>query len=371
MSFFDTIYAIVGYPLGWIMWACYQVVHNYGVALIFFTLLTKIILLPLSIKQQKSQVKMALFQPKMQEIQKKYANNREKMNEEMTKLYQKEGYNPMSGCMPLLIQMPILFGLIDVIYKPLYHILRIPKEVITQAVEVAKNVVLTGMGQEAGAKFIAANPGLRQENLIMKGFEMNPDAFISTIGQDFADKITGFDQRFLFWDLSQIPTLALNLLVLIPILSGVTALLVSMVSMKMTRQTSANTPGMGGMNVMMMLMMPLMSAWIAFQVPAGVGLYWALSNLFAMCQTLLLYRLYNPKEMIEKAKVEEEARREEERRERAELRKKMQSGEYQQAEKEKAMKQKELNRDKLAEARRRMAEKYGEEYAEVTDKDLG
>ncbi|MFR4989421.1 YidC/Oxa1 family membrane protein insertase, partial [Anaerotruncus colihominis] len=91
------IYTIFGYPLGWIMWACFKILPIYGVALVLFTLIVRVCLVPLSIKQQKSMVKMQIFRPRMEEIQKKYANNREKMNEEMMKLYEEEHYNPASG----------------------------------------------------------------------------------------------------------------------------------------------------------------------------------------------------------------------------------------------------------------------------------
>ena len=82
------------------MWLCYLVVRNYAVALLLFTIITKLALFPHSLKQQKSMVKMKLFQPKVEELQKKYAKNKEKLNEETMKLYQEEGYNPMSGCLP-------------------------------------------------------------------------------------------------------------------------------------------------------------------------------------------------------------------------------------------------------------------------------
>lgn len=104
------IYELFGTPLGWIMWLLYAVIKNYGICLILFTVLIKAALFPLSIKQQKSSAKMAVFTPKMTEIQKKYANNKQKQQEEMMKFYEEHGYNPMSGCLPLFIQFPILFG---------------------------------------------------------------------------------------------------------------------------------------------------------------------------------------------------------------------------------------------------------------------
>ena len=118
------IYTVFGWPLGWIMYVCYLIVKNYGLALILFTLITKALQLPLAIKQQKSMMKTAIFKPQMDTLQRKYKNNREKLNEEMMKLYEKEHYNPMSGCLPTLISFPILFGMIDVIYKPITHIIR-------------------------------------------------------------------------------------------------------------------------------------------------------------------------------------------------------------------------------------------------------
>ena len=105
---------IFGWPLGFLMLGCYYVTGNqYALAIALFTVVTKLALLPLSIKQQKEQAKMAIFQPKLQNIQKKYGNNKERYNEELQKLYTEEGYNPMSGCLPALIQFPILFGVIS------------------------------------------------------------------------------------------------------------------------------------------------------------------------------------------------------------------------------------------------------------------
>lgn len=359
----DLIYSIIGYPLGWIMWACYEVLRNYGLALIVFTLITKLILLPMGIKQQKSQVKMAMFKPKMDAITKKYANNKQKQQEEMAALYEKEGYNPMSGCLPLLIQFPILFGLIDVIYKPLTHILRFSKADITRGIEIA-----TGLfGPDS--PIVKSNVGLRSENLIFQAIETYPE-FATQWGQDLANKIGSFDQSFLGLDLSQTPAFRLEWLLLIPIISGITSYLLSSISMKMTAATGGDSAAMNGMSKSMMLMMPIMSVVIAFQVPAGVGMYWILTNIFSLLQSWYLNKKYNPKEMLAAAQAEEEARKEQERAQRAEIKKKQLTGELEQELAEKALTQKEIKRKKLAEARRRNAEKYGEEYVEVTDDDL-
>ena len=379
---------ILGTPLGWILSFFYNLAQNYGLALILFTLFTRLILLPLSIKQQKGLVKMAMFRPKMEEIQKKYAKNPTKMNEELSNLYAREGYNPLSGCLPTLIQFPILFGLIDVIYNPLTHLLKMNKEVIQTAITITNTV----LGEGGVSRY-------SQEMSVIRAVSLDPGAF-SSIGGDFVSQIQNFDFTFFGLDLGVTPTFALNVFLLIPILSGISSFLMSWLSMK--NNAMPNDGASAGMNRSMMIMMPLMSVWIAFQVPAGVGIYWLLSNVIMLVQQYVLGRVYNPREMAEKAKAELEAQREAERQEKIEARR---EAKEKQAEKnrqaaeaakntkkgrkparveeetlvdlaeddeidEKALTQKEINRMKLAVARKRDAERYGEEYVEVEDRDL-
>ncbi|MEA5010879.1 MAG: membrane protein insertase YidC [Angelakisella sp.] len=352
----DFIMSAFGLPLGWIMWLMYKIIPNYAVALILFTIVTKLLLVPLSIKQQKGTIKMQIIQPKMAEIQSKYKSNPQKMNEEIQALYAKENYNPMAGCLPLLIQFPILFGLIDVIYKPLTHIMRVPADVIT---------AITNICTEHGIQMVGYAPQITA----LKTIQQNPGWFES-LGTEMVEHISSLSMTSFGLDLSITPDPAIigwfNLMLLIPLLSGATALLMSMVTMR-------NTPtpeGAGGASTkMMMYMMPLMSLWFTMKVPAGVGLYWIISNVVAGVQALILNKFWNPKEMAEKMRAEDEARKEQERMEKIEAKKR--AKEEGRNMDEKALSQKELNRQKLADARRRNAEKYGD-YGdiEVTDEDL-
>ena len=116
----DFLYSILGYPLGYIMWLCYLMVNNFGWAIVIFSIIVKAAMFPLTLKQQKNMAKAQLFAPRVREIQQKYRNNQQKMQEEMTKL-QQEGYNPMGGCGSMLLTFVILFGVIDVVYKPMTH----------------------------------------------------------------------------------------------------------------------------------------------------------------------------------------------------------------------------------------------------------
>lgn len=350
------LYRIFGTPLGFIMWLLYQVIPVYGIALVLFTVIMRAALVPVAIKQQKSMVKMQLYQPRIQEIQKKYANNREKMSEEMSKLYAEEGYNPMMGCLPMLIQLPIIFGLYDVIQRPLTHLLHVSGDVITKATEIASQLMNLDLTRDMSSQI-----------KIISIVGNNPDAFAG-LG-DFVSKVQSLKFNIGPIDLTQMPQWGdfFQPIWIIPVLSFATSLLLSMFSMRQTAATAGENNPANGMTKGMMLMMPLMSGYFAVILPAGLGVYWILSNLLMAVQTALLNKYMNPRELAAKAKEEYEAKREQERKEKIEAKKRArENGE----DLDKAMSQKEINRIKLAAARKRDAEKYGEEYVEVTDDDL-
>ena len=145
-------------------------------------------------------------------------------------------------------------------------------------------------------------------------------------------------------------------------------------TMKQTAAASAGNSSAAGMSKGMMLMMPLMSVWFAFILPAGVGIYWIISNVLMAIQTFLLNKFMNPVKLAEQAREEMEIKREEARQAKIEAKKQAREEAKARGENpediEKALSQKEINRIKLAEARRRMAEKYGDSYTDVTDEDL-
>lgn len=367
----DFIYRLIGTPLGWVMWLCYQIVSNYGLALLIFTLIVRGAMIPLSLKQQKSSVKMQLIQPKMMELQKKYSNNREKLAEEMNKLYKEENYNPTSGCLPMLIPLLVMFGLIDVVYRPLKHILHLSNDIILKVEETALSLGLVPTINGLNSAQIRAVQSMRED----------PAPWLQGgVPQEVIDQVCTLNLDFFGMNLGLTPSTSMitdiftgagfNMLLLIPVFSGITALIMSLISLR-TSASQMQGNQMAASMKGMMLVMPVFSLFIAFSVPAGVGLYWAYSNIFGICQMLLLFKFYNPREMAEKARKEQQEREERERRERIEAKKlarqqAKESGELG----EKALTQKEINRRKLAEARKRDAEKYGEEYVEVTDDDL-
>lgn len=269
-------------PLGYLLKFCYDILGpyaNYGIALIVFTLIIKVITFPLSVKQHKSSIEMARIKPKLDALNKKYGNDKVKLQEETQKLYAQENYSPLSGCLPMLVQLPILFGLFGVIRYPLRYMLRIDKSLIDQASTKLQELIDSGV---ILAKKVSASDA---EILTIKYFDK-----IKEVLPQLPNEIGELNLNFGFLDLAGNPSLGnFGALWLIPILAGLTALLSSWISQK----TNPSSSGQGGMMNAMIYGMPLISLIFAFSLPAGIGFYWSVSNIFAIIQTLILYRFYN------------------------------------------------------------------------------
>lgn len=364
---------IISVPFGWLMAFCYNLLKNYGLAILLFTIITRTILIPLSVKQQKNTARMALLNPKIEKIKKKYGNNRQKIQEETMALQSEEHINPMAGCLPLLIQMPILWGLFNVINKPLKFIMGFSGNTIDKAV----NIVTSNDAFKAIAS--SSNFKQREEIYVIQAFKENPGAF-SDMGSSFADKVSKFDLNFLGgkMDLGLTPTMTLNILILIPIFSFLANFIFTLYSQKKNKQMNPSMQQMGSINAVMYIM-PIISAAFTFSVPAGVGLYWIFSSLFSLFQSMLLYRIYTPERMAvyhEKEKAKAKNKKPGFYQKMLEAQQTQQNGGVpvsrsigSDTSDEKLSKSaiKDLQRQRLNEARKRMAEKYGDVYDENVD----
>ncbi len=371
---------ILGYPLGFIMYGIYKLVKDYGLALIIFTVLVKLLLFPIAYKQQKSMIRQQALAPKLEKLKKSYANNPQKYQEEQMKLYSDAGINPMASCLPLLIQLPILYGILDVVYRPLTHILRLSKSTINEATEILSNYFT------ANDITVPSSFNSRPELSILTYLRSNPELF----SQELVDKVGSFNNTLLgFIDLGQTPTIHPDVwnassvcLLMIPILSGVFQLILTIYTQYKQRQRNPETAqAMGSMNTMLYIM-PLFSIWIAFSFPAGVGFYWAISSLFSLAQSIFLNNYFNEErsaKILEKesAKVKEKRKNNKQSfmDKMVEQQKVMNNSNddnskskpyqtYDQKEKLSRSEQNEINKQIINEARKRMAEKYGDEYKE-------
>lgn len=307
--------AILGIPLGWVIHWLQELIGNYGWTLIIFTIVVKLLMTPLTIKQQKSSAKMAAFQPKLKELEKKYKNNKEKYQEEMMKLYEREGYSPTAGCLPMAVQMIILFGIIEVVYRPLRYVLQISKDTIDAA---------------CTALSLNSSQQLQLINIVQQGSGEQFDLIKNIFSATDLSAIQNFNMKFLCWDLSLIPTVAWNWLLLIPILACASAFLMTIVSMKQQKD-SGQTQQQGGMMMkVMMFASPVMSLVFAFQLPAGVGLYWIISNITSYAQSEIIRRIYTPEKLAEMNKNDKsvEKQREKIRKKRQMLEKMSEGREY-------------------------------------------
>lgn len=292
----SSIWDIINIPLGWIIKISYQLTHNYAAALFLFALILQIILFPLGIKQQKNSVKQASLRPKEMAIRKKYAGRndkptQQKMNEEVMELYQRENFNPMGGCLPMLIQLPILFSLYNVVVSPLKYICGFGAEVISNI--QAKIYELLTLAGSADAEIYAAERTVRQIDLITKMRELGISNFVDGSGVAITEEIlpdfTIFNGMM---DLSQIPSFNnFNLLLLIPLLT----LIVTLGSTWLTRKMSYNPNPDAQNDISMKIMnlsMPLLSVYISFTIAAAIGLYWIFRNLLSLLQQFILSRMY-------------------------------------------------------------------------------
>ena len=291
-----SIWDIINIPLGWILKIGYELTNNYALALFFFALVLQIILFPLGIKQQKNSVKQASLRPKEMAIRNKYAGRtdkvtQQKLNEEIMQLYQRENFNPMGGCLPMLIQLPILFSLYNVVISPLKYVCGFTVDTIT-AIQ-AKVYELMSAANMTGFEAFAEGKAVRQIDLLNKMRELGLDNFLDNAGQAVSnDVLPNFTIFGGAMDLSQTPSFTnFNLLLLVPLLT----LIVTYGSTFITRKLMYN-PNPDAQNDMSMkimnLSMPLLSVYISFTVAAAIGIYWVFRNILGVVQQLILNKMF-------------------------------------------------------------------------------
>jgi YidC/Oxa1 family membrane protein insertase len=291
----EIIMSIIGTPLGYIMWACYKLANNYGGAIIIFTFITKLILFPVAIKIQKNSIKMVKMRPMIEELKKQYPKKEDKeafMDAQM-ELYAQEKYSPAAGCLPLLIQLPIIFGLIDVIYKPLKHLLHLPTGIIDLLQTKTMDLLHTNeLSVTAQLKVIEAI----NDPKYFENFRDLSDINGNAIGMA-VNKIQEINLSFLGLDLSGVPTLFNpGILLVIPALSGLSSLALSVLQNRGGNVLQAEQGKYSQLG--MTAFLTAFSLYFAFLVPAGIGLYWIMSNVFAIVQMYILNKIYDPAKFI-------------------------------------------------------------------------
>lgn len=267
---------------------CYNLFENYGIAIILFTLFSKIVLLPMSIWVQKNSIKMVKMQPDINRIKINYFGDKDKIAEEQEKLYKQEKYNAFASIIPLLIQIVLLIGLAEVINHPLTHIIKIPSDVSEKltAVVIENN---SDLDKESSSLELEVVNDINSNNNIEKYREiLNSDETIENIRK--------LNFNFCGIDLTWISIQEGGISILIPIIAGLSALVMcvaqNMMNVLQLQQSKANKYGM-------LIISVGLSLYLGAFVTAGIALYWTASNIFAVIQQWLLNIFINPKKYVD------------------------------------------------------------------------
>ena len=340
MNFFYILSGPLGYVMEWI----YKLLPSYGWDIIIFTLLINIVKIPLQLSQQKSMAKMSAFQPMMMEIQTKYKDKPEKQQEELMKLQQEHGYNPMGGCMPMLLTMLVLFGFLGVVYYPVHYIFGVSNEAVKAACE-AIGLATTNTSTMQTALIQA----------IHNGASIDP----SIISASVVAEIQNFNTSFFGMDMCDVPGFHLTPIAIFPAIATVTMF----VSYFITQKLSGMDAQMQGSMKVMMLVMNLMFVTFCFNAPVGFSLYYGVSNVVQIFQSYVTYKIYSPEKFKAQYEAELAAKRAEKKKKRTVTVE--QNGK--QVEKEVTLG--EANKLRLEMARQREAELYKDERTTPLNKD--
>lgn len=290
----DTIVGLIGQLLGYVIRPCYMLTQNYGLAILLFVLLSKVVLLPISIWVQKNGIKLVKMQPEINWLKVNHFGDLDTIAEKQADIYKKYKYNALASVIPLLVQVVILLGLVEVIYNPLRYILCLPEELS------AAMVALTG--ELTGADVLSSSIQMTVVNAVK-----NPayqDAFLALEGGDMpaiVAQLQAFQMSFLGLDLSWIPSETLGITLIVPVLAALSAWIMCVTQnhdqVLQAEQGKVNKYGTMAISVGL-------SLYLGFFVPAGIGLYWIASNLISIVQMYLLNMAIDPKKFVDYAELE-------------------------------------------------------------------
>ena len=297
MSFINTY---IGTPLGWLMWLCYRLVGSYGIAILLFTLLSKVILLPLSVVVQKNSIKMIRLQPEINRITASHYGDKDAITDGTMELYKREKYSPLLGMVPMIIQIVLVLGLINVIYNPMQHLLRVDPAVCKTFVTATASLLgVDELGSGAQLKVLEAMRDPANYGYFMGLASQLPGVDIAGI----MEQAGTVDMWFLGINLAAVPPIInTTLLGLVPLFSCLSTFLLCWAQNRdnvlQKEQSFWSRWGVALFTV-------AFSTYFTYLVPAGVGVYWIASNLFALANLYFMNFLYPPKKYIDYEALEE------------------------------------------------------------------
>lgn len=250
--------------------------ENYGLSIIIFAVLTKVILFPLNLKQARTMENMKKISPMEQEIRKKYKGNNEKMGLEIQKLYSENKINPLAGCLPALIQIPIIIAMFYIVKQPLTYIKQVPSEEITEYVQ-----------EIVGEDKKVTRADIRNHEITIADDKEIID--MNFFGVNFGDiPANSVNKNVKKADRPSYYTLA------IPVLSLIFSFIQNKITMKKNNLTEEQIEQQKTMN----LMLPFLSAYISYIMPLALGIYWLIGNICNLISQLLIEKLVKDKKVM-------------------------------------------------------------------------
>lgn len=290
------IFGFFGSILGYVLWAAWYFVNNFGIAIILFTIVIKLILFPFTLKQQKSMANNARMQKKQRELKEKYGTNKQKLNEEMQKLYEREGVSMTGGCVTSIIPMIIMLGIFYAVAYPLTNTLHLNADSVNQAMSYMNTI--PGLNATTNTiygqiELVRIFPNIADSDFITNLFSQADIANIVKFSGSF---------NFLGMDLLATPSTfgIFSWYSLVPVMCFVSSVGAQFITMKMSGSMQQQ---MGCMKVMVFVL-PLFSAYIAYTVPAAVGFYWIMSSIISLIQGVVMGKFFNPVSVVAKAEAQ-------------------------------------------------------------------
>ncbi len=286
----NKLFSIINIPLGWVLNFISGIFGgNFAAAVFVFTLLINIAFIPLTIKSQKSAVGQLRIKPKLDELKKKYGDDRQKYSQAMSQLYQEENISMSGGCLPMIFRLVIMMSIYYLIMSPITYLMNIDAGVIDTASKAL---------EATGVKLVAGRSELQIIGAVLTGKILSPE--ILEAAKDISFSFFGIG-------LTETPKFSLDIFNswdktwIMPLLAFACQMVSSLFSMKLQKKTNPDAPNMTGM----LVTMPLMSLFIGFSLPCGVTFYWACSSLIGGFLQIAVQQFYGPQKMLAKERAKE------------------------------------------------------------------
>lgn len=286
----NKLFSIINIPLGWVLNFISGIFGgNFAAAVFVFTLLINIAFIPLTIKSQKSAVGQLRIKPKLDELKKKYGDDRQKYSQAMSQLYQEENVSMSGGCLPMIFRLVIMMSIYYLIMSPITYLMNVDAGIISSATKAL---------EATGVKLVAGRSELQIIGAVLSGKILSPE--ILEAAKDISFNFFGIG-------LTETPKFSLDIFNswdktwIMPLLAFACQMVSSLFSMKLQKKTNPDAPSMTGM----LVTMPLISLFIGFSLPCGVTFYWACSSLIGGFLQIAVQQFYGPQKMLAKERAKE------------------------------------------------------------------